>query len=295
MTLANGLSYLAIPGPSVMPERVLMAMHRAAPNIYAGELPDMMPELLGGLKHVARTEHQATIYIANGHGVWEASIANTLAPGDRVLVPANGSFAHGWAEVARLLGVETEIIDFGKRSAFDLGRIAEHLDADRDHRIKAVLAVHTDTSTGIRNDIKAIRETIDSVQHPALLMADCMASLGCDRFEMDAWGVDVMVAGSQKGLMTPPGMGFVFFNDRAQATHAVLPRVSYYWDWEQRANPDLFYQYFAGTAPTHHLYGLREASVDDPGGRVGSRLEPARGHRPRHLGRLRSLGRGWPP
>lgn len=259
MTLANGLTYLAIPGPSVMPERVLQAMHRAAPNIYAGELVDMVPELITNLKSIARTQHHAAIYIANGHGIWEAALANTINPGEAVLVPATGSFAFGWAEMARNLGIEVEILDFGKSDTFDLDRIKTRLLADDAHKFKAVLAVHTDTSTGIRNDIAALRNVMDTAQHPALLMADCMASLGCDRFEMDEWGVDVMVAGSQKGLMTPPGLAFVFFNDKAEAARAKMERVSYYWDWSPRVNPDVFYEYFAGTAPTHHLYGLREA------------------------------------
>ena len=133
------------------------------------------------------------------------------------------------------------------------------LRADTAHRIKAVLAVHVDTSTSIRNDIAALRAVLDAVEHPALLMADCIASLGCDRFEMDAWGADVMVAGCQKGLMVPPGMAFVFFNAKAQGVRAAMPRVSRYWDWEPRANPDEFFMYWNGTAPTHHLYGLRTA------------------------------------
>jgi len=259
MTLANGLTYLAIPGPSVMPERVLQAMHRAAPNIYEGELVDMVPQLVTSLKSIARTKHHAAIYIVNGHGTWEAALANTIAPGDAVLVPATGSFAFGWAEMARRIGIEVEILDFGKSDTFDLDRIESRLRADDAGKFKAVLAVHTDTSTGIRNDIAALRKVMDTARHPALLMADCMASLGCDRFEMDDWGVDVMVAGSQKGLMTPPGLGFVFFNDKADAARGKIDRVSYYWDWRPRVNPDVFYEYFAGTAPTHHLYGLREA------------------------------------
>jgi alanine-glyoxylate transaminase/serine-glyoxylate transaminase/serine-pyruvate transaminase len=122
-----------------------------------------------------------------------------------------------------------------------------------------VLAVHVDTSSSLRNDVEGLRALLDDLGHPALLMADCIASLGCDMFEMDRWGVDVMVTGCQKGLMVPPGMSFVFFNDRAQAVREAMPRVSRYWDWVPRAWPDMFFQYFGGTAPTHHLYGLRAA------------------------------------
>lgn len=259
ITLENGRRYLAIPGPSVVPDEVLQAMHRPAPNIYAGELVEMTHAIYPDLKRVARTKGNAAIYIANGHGAWEAALANVVAPGDRVLVPATGLFGHGWGEMARGIGAEAEVLDFGRSSGWDIARIAETLAADADHRIKAVLAVHVDTSSSVRNDIAALRGAMDDVGHPALLMADCIASMGCEPFEMDAWGVDVAVTASQKGLMLPPGLGFVFFNDKAAAVRGAMDRVSRYWDWVPRANPEGFYQYFGGTAPTHHLYGLRVA------------------------------------
>ena len=257
--LAQGRPYLAIPGPSVMPDAVLRAMHRAAPNIYAGELTEMMPGLAQDLRRIARTERHVAMYIGNGHAVWEASLANVVAPGDKVLVPATGRFGIGWGEMARSMGVEPQVIDFGRQTPMDLDRIAEDLKADTGHEIKAVLATHVDTSTSIRNDLAGLRRVLDEVGHPALLMADCIASLACDVFEMDAWGVDVMVTASQKGLMVPPGMAFVFFNDRAEEARGRLPRVSWYWDWTPRAHPQEFFQYHGGTAPTHHLYGLRAA------------------------------------
>lgn len=254
-----GRDYLAIPGPSVMPDAVLQAMHRAAPNIYAGELIDIAASLVPDLKKVARTDGHVAMYIGNGHAAWEAALANTISPGDTVLVPATGRFGHGWADIAEGLGAEVELLDFGKRAPMDMDRIAETLRADKSHKIKAILAVHVDTSTSIRNDISVLRDVLDATDHPALLMADCIASLGCDVFEMDAWGVDVTVTGCQKGLMVPPGMAFVFFNDRADAVRAAMPRVSRYWDWSPRANAEEFYMYWNGTAPTHHLYGLRTA------------------------------------
>ncbi|MEL6169266.1 MAG: aminotransferase class V-fold PLP-dependent enzyme [Pseudomonadota bacterium] len=259
MSLGHGRTYLAIPGPSVMPDRVLRAMHRAAPNIYEGELPDMMPGLLRDLKAVARTEGHCAIYIANGHGAWEAALANVLGPGDKALALCTGRFGHGWAEVAESLGSDVEILDFGLRGPIDMSRVAERLAADDGHTIKAVLSVFVDTSTSVKNDIAGVRAAMDEAGHPALLMADCIASLACDPFEMDAWGVDVTVTGSQKGLMTPPGLGFVFFNERADAVRRAMPRVTKYWDWQPRTRPEGFYQYFNGTAPTHHLYGLRAA------------------------------------
>ncbi|MBC6408374.1 MAG: aminotransferase class V-fold PLP-dependent enzyme [Rhodobacteraceae bacterium] len=259
LSLAAGRDYLAIPGPSVMPEAVLRAMHRSAPNIYEGELVEMTHGLILDLTRVARTKHHTAIYVGNGHAAWEAALANTIAPGDTVLILATGRFGHGWGQMACGVGAELEVVDFGSSSPVDLDRFAEALRADDAHRIKAVLAVHVDTSTSIRNDISALRATMDAVSHPALLMADCIASLGCDRFEMDAWGVDVMVTGCQKGLMVPPGVSFVFFNDRAAAARQALDRVSAYWDWAPRVDPEEFYLYFNGTAPTHHLYGLRAA------------------------------------
>jgi len=259
VSLAAGRGYLAIPGPSVIPDAVLQAMHRPSPNIYAGELIDLTATLVPDLRRVARTVHNVAIYISNGHGAWEAALMNTLQPGDKVLVPASGRFALGWGEMAEALGIDVEILDYGTGKPWDMDQVASRLAADRAHQIKAVLAVHVDTSSSIRNDVAAMRACLDATGHPALLMADCIASLGCDRFEMDDWGVDVMVSACQKGLMVPAGMSFVFFSPKAAEARARLPRISRYWDWSPRANPEEFYQYFGGTAPTHHLYGLRAA------------------------------------
>ena len=257
MSLSFGRPYLAIPGPSVIPDAVLRAMHRASPNIYEGELHDITASVIPDLKTVAMTDHNVAIYIGNGHAAWEAALANVIAPGDTVLVLATGRFGFGWADIAEGLGAKVETIDFGQQSSIDLARAEEALAADTAGRIKAVLAVHVDTSTSVKSDIAGLRQVLDRVGHPALLMADCIASLGCDRFEMDAWGVDVMVAACQKGLMTPAGVSFVFFNEKAKGFRP--DRVSRYWDWLPRTDPAMYYQYFAGTAPTHHLYGLRAA------------------------------------
>ncbi len=259
MTLAHGRHTLAIPGPSIMPDRVLQAMHRAAPNIYTGELLDLADSLVPDLKEVARTKHDVAMYIGNGHAAWEASLVNVVAPGETVLVPATGNFSHGWAAMAERLGAEVQLIDFGKRAALDPARVAEALNADKARKIKAVLCVQTDTATSAKSDVAALRKAMDATGHPALLIVDCIACLGCDEMQMDAWGVDIVVAGCQKGLMTPPGMCFVYFNDKAAEVRKRMERVSSYWDWVPRADPEYFYQYWCGTAPTHHLYGLREA------------------------------------
>ena len=259
MTLANGVHYLAIPGPSVMPERVLRAMHRSAPNIYEGELHEITKSLVPDLCAVARTRHDVAMYIANGHGAWEAALSNVLSPGDAVLTLATGRFAHGWGDMAEALGADVRRLDFGRRAALDLARVEEALAADPDGRIKAVLTVQVDTATSVRNDIAGLRALLDRLGHPALLMVDCIACLACDVFEMDAWGVDVMVTGSQKGLMTPPGMGFVFYGPKADAARETARCVTGYWDWRVRTAPEEYYRYFCGTAPTHHIYGLRAA------------------------------------
>ena len=259
MSLGFGRHYLAIPGPSVMPDRVLQAMHQAAPNIYEGALHEMVDGIIPDLKKVAKTSGEVAIYIANGHGTWEAALTNTLSRGDRVLALATGRFVVFWAIMAERLGIEVDLIDFGKSSSIDLNQVEEKLNADHEKSYQAVLVVQTDTASSVRNDIEALSECIRSTGHPALLMVDCMASLACDRFEMDAWGVDLMVAGSQKGLMTPPGLGFMFFNHRVIEARKRADLVTPYWDFLPRINPEVFYEYFYGTAPTHHLFGLREA------------------------------------
>ena len=242
-----------------MPDRVLQAMHQAAPNIYEGALHEMVDGIIPDLKKVAKTSGEVAIYIANGHGTWEAALTNTLSRGDRVLALATGRFVVFWAIMAERLGIEVDLIDFGKSSSIDLNQVEEKLNADHEKSYQAVLVVQTDTASSVRNDIEALSECIRSTGHPALLMVDCMASLACDRFEMDSWGVDLMVAGSQKGLMTPPGLGFMYFNHRVIEARRRADLVTPYWDFLPRINPEVFYEYFYGTAPTHHLFGLREA------------------------------------
>ena len=258
MTLSRGREFLATPGPSVIPDRVLAAMHRPAPNIYEGEMVALAELLVADLKRVARTDGHAAIFIGNGHAAWEAAIANILRPGDKALVLATGRFALGWAAMARQMGVDVEVIDFGFRAGIDAARVAERFRADRSREIRAVLAVQVDTASSVRNDVVALRGALDAAGHPALLMLDCIACLACDRLEMDAWGVDVVVAACQKGLMTPPGIAFTFHGARADSAR-VVPCPSPYWDWGPRVAPTISYQRFAGTPPTHHLFGLRTA------------------------------------
>ena len=254
----TGRHYLAIPGPSVIPDRVLNAMHQAAPDIYAGPLPDMVPGLFDDLKALVRTEHHLAVYMANGHGAWEAANANLFSRGDKALVLATGTFGHGWAATARGAGIDVQVLDFGRAPA-DMGQVEAALRADTGRQIKAVLTTQVDTASTVKTDIPALRAALDAAGHPALLVVDCIASLGCDEYRMDDWGVDVTVSASQKGLMVPPGMGFVWFSEKARAAGRNAGLRTPYWDWAPRADGSEFWQLWHGTAPTHHLYGLREA------------------------------------
>lgn len=257
MSLAHGRSYLAIPGPSVMPDRVLNAMHQASPNIYEGDLVDMVAGMRPDLKAVALTKQNLAIYIGNGHATWEASVANTFSRGDKALMLATGHFGQGWAEHARRMGVDVTVADFGNAAPIDPEGLARALAASPD--AKAVMVTHVDTASSVRNEVAMVRRVMDEVGHKGLLMVDCIASLACDEFRFDDWGVDVMVSASQKGLMTPPGLGFIFFSDKAlEATRDADLRTPY-WDWTPRNAAEFFYQNWYGTAPTHHLLALREA------------------------------------
>ena len=258
VSLSRGRELLAIPGPSVIPDRVLNAMHRASPNIYAGEIIEITASLMRDLRRLARSDvADPAIYIGNGHAAWEAVLANLFAPGHRILVISNGRFGAGWGAMALQMGIDAELMDFGFRAATDPDQLTARLRADTDHAIRAVLVVQTDTASGLRNDIPALRAAIDAAGHPALFCVDCIASLGCEPFEMAAWGVNVMVAACQKGLMTPAGLAFTFHGPKADARR--VPCRSQYWDWGPRMRPEIFYQHFCGTPPTHHLYGLRAA------------------------------------
>mgnify|MGYP002777006275 FL=1 len=259
MTLANGRRYLAIPGPSVMPDAVLAAMQRPAPNIYGGPAVEAMHGLWPDLKALAGTGANLAAYIGNGHAGWEAANANLFSRGDRALVLGTGNFAQGWATAARAMGVEVDYLDFGTRSPADPGRVEEALRADRGRAVRAVLLTQVDTATSVRNDVPAIRAALDAAGHPALLAVDCIASLGCDEFRMDDWGVDVTLAASQKGLMTPPGLCFLWFSDRARRACAGADLRTPHWNWETRADGIEAWHFWGGTPPTHHLFALRAA------------------------------------
>ena len=259
MSLRFGRPLVAIPGPSVVPDRVLAAMHRPMPNIYEGALVELSDSILGEMPGIARTAGPAFIAIANGHGAWEMALTNCLSRGDRVLVLESGRFAVSWGEMASVLGLEVETLNAPPRRAVDPAAVEERLRADRAHRIKAILVVQIDTASSVWNDIAAIRRAIDAAGHPALYMVDCIASLGCVPYEMDDWGVDVTVGGSQKGLMVPPGLGFTWAGERALMAHEKADLRTAYWDWSKRMGGGPHYWRYCGTPPVTHLYGLREA------------------------------------
>jgi alanine-glyoxylate transaminase/serine-glyoxylate transaminase/serine-pyruvate transaminase len=258
MTVRAGREFLAIPGPTTMPDEVLQAMHRPALDIYSKDMVDLTDGLLGDLSKLFATQGHSYIYIANGHGAWEATLSNVLSRGDKVLVLESGRFAINWGNAAAAMGAEVEVLKGDWRRAIRPAEVEQRLRQDKSHSIKAVLAVQVDTASGAFNDIEAIGKAIKDAGHPALYMVDTVASLGCMPFEMDAWGIDVAMSGSQKGLMTPPGLGFVAASDRAREVHKKANMRTPYWDWTERDGPE-HYRKYAGTAPVHLLFALRQA------------------------------------
>lgn len=254
----DGREFLSIPGPTTVPDAVLDAMRKPAVDIYSGPLLEITETCLADLKRLFGTSGRSYIYAANGHGAWEAALVNVLSRGDTVLVLESGRFARGWGEMARVLGVAIETLPGDGRRAVDPDAVEARLRADGAHRIKAVLVVQVDTASGVWNDVRAIRAAIDAAGHPALYLVDTIASLATMPFDMEGWGVDVSVSGSQKGLMTPPGLGFVAAGPRALEAHATAGLRTHYWDWTARHGEE-HYQKYCGTPPEHLLFGLRKA------------------------------------
>jgi alanine-glyoxylate transaminase/serine-glyoxylate transaminase/serine-pyruvate transaminase len=258
MAVRAGREFLAIPGPTNMPDEVLRAMHRPALDIYSDQMLELTDSLLRDLSRLFATKGQSYIYIANGHGAWEAVISNVLSRGDKILVLESGRFAVGWGNAAAAMGADVEVLKGDWRRAVRPAEVEARLREDKEHKIKAIMVVQVDTASGAFNDIEAIGKAIKASGHPALFMVDTVASLGCMPFEMDAWGVDVAMSGSQKGLMTPPGLSFVAINDRARAVHKTAGLRTPYWDWTEREGSE-HYRKYAGTAPVHLLFALRQA------------------------------------
>ncbi|CTQ55436.1 Soluble hydrogenase 42 kDa subunit [Roseibium album] len=258
MSLRNGKEFLMIPGPTNVPEEVLRAMHRPAVDIYEGPLLETTDYCMAGLKRLFQTEGKTYIYAANGHGAWDAAICNTLNRGDKILVLESGRFALGWGEAAATAGLNVEILPGDQDKGVDPVKLEERLRQDSTHEIAAILVVQVDTASGVWNDIAALRRTIDAAGHPALYMVDTIASLGCMPFEMDAWGVDVALTGSQKGLMCPPGLSFVAAGPKADCAHKTADLRTNYTDWTFRQGTE-HYQKYCGTPPEHLLFGFRKS------------------------------------
>jgi alanine-glyoxylate transaminase/serine-glyoxylate transaminase/serine-pyruvate transaminase len=258
MTVRRGREFLAIPGPTTIPDEVLQAMHRQAIDIYGHDLEAITDSLLRDLAVVFGTEGRIYVYIANGHGAWEAAVTNVLSRGDKVLVLESGRFAIGWGNAASGLGADVEVLPGDWSRAVRPEEVEARLRADKDRRIKAVLVAHVDTASGVINDIPAIRNAIDAAGHDALFMVDAVASLACVPFDMDGWRVDLAMAASQKGLMTPPGLSFVAAGSRAREAHERADMRTPYWDWTAREG-QWHYQKYAGTPPEHLMFALRRA------------------------------------
>ena len=255
--MAQGYHFFMNPGPTNIPDRVLRAMDRGSIDFNGAEFRAIQDECFAGLKRVFKTEGTILGYAATGHGAWEAALVNLFSPGDKVLIVESGFFSLNWGLRGEAFGLEVETLPNDWRQPIDPARLEARLREDREHKIKAVLLVHSETSTGVANDVAALRRAIDAARHPALYLVDAISSLASMEFRTDEWGVDVVVAGSQKGLMLPTGMAFTGVSEKAIAASAEgkLPRV--YWDWRRLLDPS--HGHWNGTVPVHFFYGLREA------------------------------------
>jgi alanine-glyoxylate transaminase/serine-glyoxylate transaminase/serine-pyruvate transaminase len=253
-----GRHFLQIPGPSNVPDRILRAMDFPTMDHRGPDFAEVGRRALEGMKTIFRTEGRVVIYPSSGTGAWEAALVNTLSPGDRVLMYETGHFATLWKALAEKHGLRPEFIPGDWRSGADPAAIEEYLRADKDHEIKAVCVVHNETSTGAVTDVAAVRRAIDAAGHPALFMVDTISSLASIDYRHDEWGVDVTVAGSQKGLMLPPGLSFNAISDKALKASETARLTRSYWSWAEMLGPNEK-GYFPYTPATNMLYGLNEA------------------------------------
>ena len=258
MQQRSGRHFLQIPGPTNVPDRVLRAM--AAPTIdHRGpEFQELTQEVLVGLGKVIQTRSPVVLFPASGTGAWEAALVNTLSPGNRVLMVETGHFATLWKQIAANYGLDVEFLAGDWRHGVNAAEIEAHLVEDAAHTIKAVCIVHNETSTGVTSDVAAVRRAMDSARHPALLVVDTISSLASMNYEHDAWGVDVTVGASQKGLMLPPGLSFNALSEKALSANSTATLARSFWDWQPvlKANEQNFFPY---TPATNLMYGLREA------------------------------------
>ena len=288
MTHRAGRHFLQIPGPTNVPDRVLRAIDRPTIDHRGPDFNRLAREVLDGLKPIFGTRGPVVIYPASGTGAWEAALVNTLSPGDRVLMAETGQFASLWRNLAGRLGLAVEFLPGDWRHGADPRQIEARLADDREHDIKAVCVVHNETSTGVTSRIPDIRRAIDAAGHPALFMVDTISSLGSIDYRQDEWGVDVTVAGSQKGLMLPPGLSFNGISQKALAASRSSGMPRSYWSWEEMlaSNRSGWFPY---TPATNLLYGLREAIVM----LMEEGLENVFARHDRHAEATRRAVRGW--
>ncbi|HXS24715.1 MAG TPA: aminotransferase class V-fold PLP-dependent enzyme [Gemmatimonadales bacterium] len=254
-----GRNFLFVPGPTNTPDRVLRAMHIAMEDHRSSAFPSLATPLFRDLRKIFKTESgQAFIFPASGTGAWEASLCNTLSPGDRVIAARFGQFSHLWIDMAQRLGLQVEILDTEWGEGAPIERYHQALTADKGHAIKAVLFTHNETATGVTSDVAGMRRALNDAKHPALLMVDGVSSIASIDFRMDEWGVDLAVTGSQKGLMLPAGLGIVCASQKALACYdkARLPRIFFDFGDMSKANATGYFPY---TPALSMLYGLRES------------------------------------
>jgi alanine-glyoxylate transaminase/serine-glyoxylate transaminase/serine-pyruvate transaminase len=283
-----GRHFLQIPGPTNVPDGVLRAIDHPTIDHRGPEFAQLGRKVLAEIKQVLQTTNPVVIYSASGTGAWEAALVNTLSPGDRVLMVETGQFATLWKKMADQLGLQTEFIAGDWRSGVDAAQVGARLADDKAHAIKAVCVVHNETSTGVTSDIAAVRRAIDAAHHPALLMVDTISGLGSIDYRHDDWGVDVTVAGSQKGLMLPPGLGFNAVSDKALAAQKTARFARTYWGWNEiiEANKG---GYWPTTPSTNLLYGL-SAALDQM---LGEGLVQVFARHHRHGEATRAAVRAW--
>lgn len=253
-----GQRLLHSPGPTRVPDEVLHAMSRQPTDLADPNVMRLVNLCTRGLQRLLGTRSEVFFFSANGHGGWEAVIANLVAPGTKILVPGTGHFSDGWAEQVEAFGGIALRTPYAEGQPIDPEAVAAALRDDPAHEIAAVFVVHTDTAAGLSCDLPAIAAALKATGHPALFVVDVVASLGAAPFEMDALGADVAMGASQKGLMLPPGMAFVAANERALAVAQATKTPRFYWDWERRRG-DHSYLKFCGTPPLAHLAGLEAA------------------------------------
>jgi alanine-glyoxylate transaminase/serine-glyoxylate transaminase/serine-pyruvate transaminase len=261
MSVARGWQFFMHPGPTNIPHRVLQAMQRPAIDFTGPEFVALRDRSLERMKPILKTRQGFVImYAASGNGAWDASIANLFSPGEKVLVPQTGFFADRWATTARHYGLEVEPVPTQERRPVDPEAVAARLAADTKHAIKAVLLIQNETATGMRHPVAEVRAAMNRVGHPALYCVDTISSLASYDFRMDEWGVDLVIGGSQKGLMLPPGMAFTAINARAWEVAQSTRNARRYWDWRPMVEKGRQVA-FCGTAPISHFFGL-EAALD---------------------------------